>query len=77
MPTDSNILKFQNNFNIIEYEENVNNFLNFVFEKDFGKVNCKVLLEGTTLQSELKKRSLNRDKLNLELGFLEASTWKM
>lgn len=77
LPTDSNILKFQNNFNIIEYEENVNNFLNFVFEKDFGKVNCKVLPERTTLQSELKKIALNSDKLNLGLGFLEVSTWKM
>lgn len=51
LPTDSNILKFQNKFNVIEYEENVNDFLNFVFDKGLGEVNYKDLPERTTLQS--------------------------
>lgn len=73
LSTNSNILKFQNKFNIIEYEENVNDFLNFVFNKVLGEVNYNDLPEKTTLQSELKKRLLNGDKLHLGLGFLDVS----
>lgn len=67
---DSNIIKFQEKFNIIEYEENINDFMKFVFDVVIGEVKYKNLPEKTTLQKELKKKLLNGEKLNLGLGFL-------
>lgn len=71
LPIDSNIIKFQNKFQIIEYKENTKDFLNFVFNKGYGKVNYNDLPEETTLQKELKARLLNGDKLHLGLGILK------
>lgn len=68
---DSNIMKFQEKFNIIEFEENINDFLNFVFDEVLGEVNYNDLSDKTTLQSELKQRLLKEDKLHLGLGFLK------
>lgn len=67
---DSNIIKFQEKFNIIEYEENINDFMKFVFDIVIGEVKYKNLPEKTILQKGLKKKLLNGEKLNLGLGFL-------
>ena len=68
---DSNIIKFQNKFNIIEYEQNINDFLNFVFDVVIDEVDYNDLLEKTTLQKELKKKLLNNEILHLGLGFIK------
>ena len=68
---DSNIIKFQNKFNIIEYEENIDDFLNFVFGVVIDKVAYKDLPEKTTLQKELKRKLLNNEKLHLGLGIIK------
>ncbi len=68
---DSNIIKFQNKFSIIEYEENINDFLNFVFEVVIDKVDYKDLPEKTILQKELKRKLLNNEILHLGLGIIK------
>lgn len=73
LPASSNILKFQNRFNIIEYEENDYDFLNFVFNSGIEKVDYIDLPETTTLQRKLKAKLLNGDKLHLGLGILKTS----
>lgn len=65
---DSNIIKFQNKFTIIEYEENIDDFLNFVFDVVIGKINYNDLPDKTILQRKIKKKLLNGDKLHLGLG---------
>lgn len=71
LPSSSNIIKFQERFNIIEYEEYNNDFLNFVFDDVLGNVEYKDLSEDTTLQKELKKMLLKGKKLHLGCGFLK------
>lgn len=71
LPDDSNIIKFQDKFNIIEYEENISDFLNFVFDVVMREINYKDLPEETILQKELKKKLLNNETLHLGLGFLK------
>ncbi len=71
LSNDSNIIKFQNKFNIIEYEENINDFLNFVFDVVIDKVEYNDLPEKTTLQKELKRKLLNNEKLHLGLGIIK------
>ncbi|MCI8569700.1 MAG: hypothetical protein HFJ11_06995 [Bacilli bacterium] len=71
LPSDSNIIKFQGKFNIVEYEENINDFLNFVFDMGIGNVKYNDLSDKTILQKKLKKKLLNGDKLHLGLGFLK------
>ncbi len=71
LPSDSNIIKFQEKFSIVEYEENINDFLNFVFDVVLGDVKYNDLSEKTTLQKELKKKLLNGNILHLGLGFLK------
>ncbi len=71
LSNDSNIIKFQNKFNIIEYEENINDFLNFVFGVVIDKVDYKDLPEKTTLQKELKRKLLNNETLHLGLGIIK------
>ena len=68
---DSNIIKFQDKFSIIEYEENINDFLNFVFDIVIDKVDYKSLPEKTTLQKELKRKLLNNETLHLGLGIIK------
>lgn len=70
LPIDSNIIKFQGKFTIVEYEENISDFLNFVFDVVLDNVKYNDLSDKTILQKELKKRLLNGDKLHLGLGFL-------
>ncbi|MCH5167004.1 MAG: hypothetical protein J1F35_03840 [Erysipelotrichales bacterium] len=71
IPEDSNIMKFQNLFNIIEHEENLDDFLNFIFNEPNEVGDYSLLRENTSLQRELKKRLLNGDKLHLGLGFIK------
>lgn len=71
LPLDSNIMKFQKKFNIIEYEECSKDFLNFVFDVVLDNVKNKDLPENTTLQKGLKTKLLNGEKLHLGLGFLK------
>lgn len=70
---DSNIIKFQDKFNIIEYEENIDDFLNFVFDVVIESIDYKDLAEKTHLQKELKKKLLAGSKLHLGLGFLKGN----
>ncbi len=70
LAVDSNIMKFQNRFKIIEYEECTKDFLNFVFDIGIENVEYENLKEETTLQKGLKKKLINGDKLHLGLGIL-------
>ena len=71
LSANSNIIKFQDKFSIIEYEENINDFLNFVFDVVIDKVDYKNLPEKTTLQKKLKRKLLNNEKLHLGLGLVK------
>ncbi len=71
LSNDSNIIKFQNKFNIIEYEENINDFLKFVFGVVIDKVDYKDLPEKTTLQKGLKRKLLNNETLHLGVGIIK------
>lgn len=71
LPNSSNIIKFQNKFNIVEYEENTEDFLNFVFDDILDNIKYDELLENTSLQKSLKKKLLNKEKLHLGLGILK------
>ena len=67
----SNIIKFQNKFDIVEYEENIRDFLNFVFDDVLDNIKYYELPEDTSLQKVLKKKILNKEKLHLGLGILK------
>ena len=71
LPNSSNIIKFQNKFNIVEYEENIEDFLNFVFDDVLDNIKYDELPENTSLQKALKKKILNKEKLHLGLGILK------
>lgn len=71
LSADSNIMRFQKKFHIVEYEENIDDFLNFVFGVVIENVDYHNLPEKTILQKELKKRLLDGNKLHLGLGFLK------
>lgn len=67
----SNIIKFQNKFDIVESEENIKDFLNFVFNDVLDDIKYDQLPENTSLQKALKKKILNKEKLHLGLGILK------
>ena len=71
LSNDSNIVKFQSMFNIIEFEENIDDFLNFVFDAVMEKEYYKDLPEKTTLQKGLKRKLLNNEILHLGLGVIK------
>lgn len=71
LPNSSNIVKFQNMFNIIEYEECINDFLNFVFDEVINDIKYEDLVENTLLQKKLKQYLLEGRKLHLGLGILK------
>lgn len=71
LPDSSNIAKFQNMFNIIEYEECINDFLNFVFGEVINDTRYENLVENTFLQKKLKQYLLEGKKLHLGLGILK------
>lgn len=68
---DSNILYFQNKFNMIYIEENVNDFLKFVFNEPFSIGDYKGLESNTRLQKILKEKLINKEKLHISLGILK------
>lgn len=70
LPNDSNIVKFQNKFNIVKYEENIIDFLDFVFNEPLENVNYNNLQETTTLQRGLKQMIIDKKSLHLGLGIL-------
>lgn len=67
----SNIIKFQSKFDIVEYEENIKDFLNFVFDDVLDNIKYEELPENTSLQKALKKKILNKEKLHLGIGILK------
>lgn len=69
---NSNILKFKNKFEIIEQTENIEDFLNFVFQEKGCNINYENLKEETTLQNKLKKYILEGRKLHIGLGILKS-----
>lgn len=68
---DSNIIKFKNKFDIIEQTENIDDFLNFVFQEKDSNVEYKNLREDTKLQRELKQYLLSNKQLHIGLGILK------
>lgn len=58
-------------FNIIEYEECINDFLNFVFDEVINDTRYENLVENTFLQKKLKQYLLEGKKLHLGLGILK------
>lgn len=69
--SNSNIMKFQNYFRIIEYKENVKDFLNFVFNVNVFDGNYENLVCDTTLQKGLKRKLLAGEKLCVGIGILK------
>lgn len=67
----SNIIRFQSKFDIIHYEENIDDFLNFAFNSGFSSILYQELPEETSLQRGLKKLLLKGEKLHLGLGILK------
>lgn len=68
---ESNIIKFQNKFTIVEYEECPKDFLNFIFNVGLENVQYEKLQENTLLQKELKRMLIEHKSLHLGLGFLK------
>ena len=68
---NSNIIKFKNKFDIIEQTENIEEFLNFVFQEKVFNINYEKLKEETILQKKLKEKLLENKKLHIGLGILK------
>ena len=56
---------------IAEYEEKIEDFLNFVFDDILDNIKYNELPENTSLQKALKKKLLNKEGLHLGLGILK------
>ncbi len=67
---NSNIMKFQNLFNIVEDIENKDDFLKFVFDAS-SDCDYNLLKEDTSLQRELKRKLINNEPLHIGLGILK------
>ena len=61
----------QKNDLFTRYEENIRDFLNFVFDDVLDNIKYYELPEDTSLQKVLKKKILNKEKLHLGLGILK------
>ena len=68
---DSNILYFQNKFDLIFTKENKKDFLKFVFNEPFEINDYNVLKEETSLQKNIKNKLINKEKLCIGLGILK------
>lgn len=68
---DSNILYFQNKFNVFYTEENKKDFLKFIFNEPFNVDNYNNLEENTSLQKYIKNKLINEEKLHIGLGILK------
>lgn len=71
LPANSNIIKFQNRFEIVSYGEDTKNFLTFVFNEVLNSHEYKDLAEKTMLQRGLKKMLLDGKELHSGLGILK------
>lgn len=67
----SNIRKFQKLFKIIEFDEDLDDFLNFVFDETNDVRDFNSLKEKTSLQRGLKYKLLRGDKLHKGSGLLK------
>lgn len=67
----SNIIKFQSFFQIVEYQENIKDFLNFVFNVNEFNGDYENLACDTTLQKGLKDKLLSSKKLHIGIGILK------
>ncbi len=68
---DSNIKEFQKNFEVIKIEENVKDFLNFVFNVPLFKGDYQKLESKTKLQKGLKEKLVSGKSLHIGLGILK------
>lgn len=68
---NSNIKQFQKNFKILKEEDNIKDFLNFVFNVPLFKGEYSELESKTKLQKGLKEKLLNGKKLRIGLGILK------
>ena len=68
---DSNILYFQNKFDLIFTKENKKDFLKFVFNEPFEINDYNILKEETSLQKNIKNKIINKEKLCIGLGILK------
>lgn len=68
---NSNIIKFKNKFDVIEQTENIEDFLNYVFQEKNYDINFENLKEETILQIKLKEYLLKGKKLHIGLGVLK------
>lgn len=68
---DSNILYFQNKFDLIFTKENKKDFLKFVFNEPFEINDYNILKEETSLQKNIKNKLINKEKLYIGLGILK------
>lgn len=71
LSSDSNIMKFQDCFNLIGVEENTKDFLNFVFNAPLFEGDYEALTSDTTLQKGIKNKLLNKEKLHIGIGILK------
>lgn len=68
---DSNILHFQKLFNIIEYHENLKDFMLFVFNTHDIPKDLSILECNTSLQSNIKSYLLDGNKLHIGTAILK------
>lgn len=68
---NSNILKFQKLFNIVKYEENLKDFMLFVFNLFHVPKDFTVLKAETSLQKNLKDYLLKGNKLHIGTAILK------
>ena len=68
---ESNILYFQNKFDLIFTEENKKDFLKFIFNEPFEINDYNILKEETILQKNIKNKLINKEKLCIGLGILK------
>jgi hypothetical protein len=70
LESNSNILRFKRLFKVLGQEENIDDFLNFVFSCGIKKVEYKKLEGKTSLQRGLKQKILERKVLHVGFGIL-------
>lgn len=68
---NSNILNFQKLFHIVNYEENIKDFMRFVFQLTYVPKDFSVLKEATSLQRNMKNYLLEGNKLHIGTAILK------
>lgn len=69
LPNNSNIVNFQNRFNIISFKEDSEEYYKYVYKKKVDSLD--ELLEDTSLQREIKKHLLAGGKVGEGYGILK------